>query len=385
MNQPKPVTPRTGAYATVHARVVHGRKMKPSRPHQNELNAMLIRSPNNQMKKIASLGEMNAANATMHPHMERETTGNDTVRAPERAPGEESISMTTSPEALALWQAFSQGPKQAELPLAARREAGEQAETPTSEPAGIIASAAPEVDGIWARPEAPREGAAVLYLYGGGYVLGSPASRRKTAGHVANACAAEVLVPKYRLAPEHPFPAAVDDAVAAYRFLLGQGARPAQTVIMGDSAGGGLAFACALALRDAGDPMPAGVVGLSPWGDLACRGGTMDTCAGVDIMCTKDALLDMAGMYLAGRDALEPLASPVYADLAGLPPALILVGGDEVLLDDAVRLTRGIGEGGADATLFVGAGMQHVWPTWAGAIPEADAAITLIGDWVRRR
>ena len=289
-----------------------------------------------------------------------------------------------SAQAQALWQAFAQAPKQAELPLAARRQAGEQAETPTSEPVGVTNRDAPEVEGLWAVADDAREGAAVLYLFGGGYVLGSPASRRKTAGHVAHASATRVLVPSYRLAPEHPFPAAVDDAVAAYRFLLGEGAVAERTVIMGDSSGGGLAFACALALRDAGDAPPAGIVGLSPWADLGCTGTTMDTCAGVDIMCTRASLLEMAGWYLAGHDATDSLASPVDADLSGMPPALVLVGGDEVLLDDAVRLVRGIGEGGADATLFVGGGMQHVWPTWAGALPEADAAIALVGDWIRR-
>jgi monoterpene epsilon-lactone hydrolase len=289
-----------------------------------------------------------------------------------------------SPQATALWGAFAQAPKQAELPLEARRRAGEQAESPTSEPVGVTNEEAPEVGGIWAVPADARDRAAVLYLFGGGYVLGSPASRRKTAGHVAHASGARVLVPNYRLAPEHPFPAAVDDAVAAYRFLVRSGALAERTVLMGDSSGGGLAFACALALRDVGDALPAGVVGLSPWADLRCSGTTMDTCAGVDIMCTKASLLEMAGWYLAGQDATDPLASPVDADLSGMPPALVLVGGDEVLLDDAVRLVRGIGEGGADATLFVGAGMQHVWPTWAGAIPEADAAIALVGDWIRR-
>jgi epsilon-lactone hydrolase len=289
-----------------------------------------------------------------------------------------------SAQAAALWKAFAEAPKQAELPLDARRQAGEQAETPTSEPVGVTNEDAPEVEGLWAVPDGPRAGAAVLYLFGGGYVLGSPASRRKTAGHVARASASRVLVPNYRLAPEHPFPAAVDDAVAAYRFLLGQGAVAERTVIMGDSSCGGLAFACALALRDAGDALPAGIVGLSPWADLGCTGATMDTCAGVDIMCTRASLLEMADWYLAGHDITDPLASPVDADLSGLPPALVLVGGDEVLLDDAVRLVRGIGEGGADATLFVGGGMQHVWPTWAGAFPEADAAIALVGDWIRR-
>jgi epsilon-lactone hydrolase len=290
----------------------------------------------------------------------------------------------TSPEATTLWQAFAQAPQQIDLPLEQRREAGERAETPTSEPHGVAFADAPEVGGTWAVPSAPRGSAGVLYLYGGGYVLGSPASRRKTAGHLANTTGARVLVPSYRLAPENPFPGAVDDAVAAYRFLLGEGVDPDDAVIMGDSSGGGLAFATVLALRDAGDPLPGGIVGLSPWADLRCAGGTMDTCAGVDIMVSREGLLAMAAQYLGGHDATDPLASPVYGDLGGMPPSLLLVGGDEVLLDDAVRLARGIGEGGSDATLFVGGGMQHVWPTWAGALPEADAALALIGDWVRR-
>jgi acetyl esterase/lipase len=290
-----------------------------------------------------------------------------------------------SVEANALWEAFRNAPKQVDLALPARREAGEQAEAPTSEPEGVVTHAAPEVDGFWVVPDHSIEDAAVLYLFGGGYVLGSPASRRKTSGHVANASSMRVLVANYRLAPEHPFPAAIDDAVAAYRSLLEQDFLPERIVVMGDSAGGGLAAALLVALRDEGYPPPAGGVLLSPWADLACTGGTMETCAGVDIMCTRESLLDMAHMYLGSHHARDPLASPVYADLAGLPPILALVGGDEVLFDDAERLVRGVGMGGADATLFVGAGMQHVWPIWVGALPEADAAIAMIGEWIRDR
>ncbi len=288
-----------------------------------------------------------------------------------------------SREAVSLWAEFEKGPKQVDLDLAARRLAGEHAEDVTSEPIGVNYRVAPEVDGIWAEPVAARKGVTILYLFGGGYVLGSPASRRKTAGHIANKARARVLVPSYRVAPEHQFPAALDDAVAAYRWLLSEGADAGRTVVAGDSSGGGLAVATLLALRESGTAMAGGCVAMSPWADLGCEGESMHTRAGVDIMCTRDSLLEMAGWYLGSHDANNPLASPVHADLGNLPPLLALVGSDEVLLDDARRLVVGVAEGGADAALFIGAGMQHVWPTWAGALPEADAAIAMIGEWVR--
>ena len=289
-----------------------------------------------------------------------------------------------SAAATELWATFAAAPKQIDMPLAERRAAGEQAESITSEPDGVRFEDVPEMHGIAAVPETGPAGS-VLYLFGGGYVLGTPASRRKTAGHVAHASGARVVVPEYRLAPEHPFPAAVHDAVAAYRYLLASGASADGTVVMGDSSGGGLAVATALMLRDDGDALPAGVVTMSAWADLACTGTSMDTSAGVDIMVTREGLLELARWYLGEQAETDPLASPVYADLAGLPPLLAFVGGDEVLLDDSISLVRGVGEGGADATLFVGGGMQHVWPTWAGALPEADAAIDLVGDWIRGR
>jgi len=287
-----------------------------------------------------------------------------------------------SSEATRLWAQFAAAPKQIDLPLRERRAAGEQAESVTSEPDGVRYESVPEVGGLVAIPE-HGSGGSVLYLFGGGYVLGSPASRRKTAGHVAGASGARVVVPDYRLAPEHPFPAAVDDAVAAYRHMLASGAPAESIVVMGDSSGGGLAVATVLALRDTEDTLPGGVVTMSAWADLRCAGASMDSRADVDIMATREGLLEMAGWYLAKTPATAPPASPVYADFARLPPLLSLAGGDEVLLDDSVRLMRGFGEAGSDATLFIGGGMQHVWPTWAGALPEADAAIQLIGDWVR--
>src|SRR5438477_5590268 len=207
-----------------------------------------------------------------------------------------------------------------------------------------------------------------------------PTPRRKTSGHLALAAKARVHVSNYRLAPEHPFPAAIDDAVHAYQWLLDHGSEPSKTVLAGDSAGAGLAVSTAIALRDRRLPMCAGIVAVSPWADLTCSGESMTSRATVDIECTRAGLLEMAGWYMSGADPSQPLASPVFADL---PPLLCVVGGDEILLDDSVRLVRNAGIAGIDATLFIAAGMQHIFPIWAGSFPEADVAIALVGDWVR--
>ncbi len=288
-----------------------------------------------------------------------------------------------SPEAVAFFAAMAAAPQQIALPLPERRAAGEHAEDATAEPAGVTFQPAPEVGGLWAVPDRRDGPADVLYLFGGGYVLGSPASRRKTAGHIAAVAGGRVLVPNYRLAPEHPFPAALDDAVAAFRFLAGNPGGPGRTVIAGDSAGGGLAVACGLAIRDAGGRGAAGIVALSPWADLTCSGETMTLNATRDIECTRAGLLDMAGMYLHGHDAKDPHASPVFGHFDGTPPLLAVVGGEEVLLDDSVRLVRSAALAGCDARLSVVAGMQHVFPIWCGAFPEASRGIAEIGAFIR--
>jgi epsilon-lactone hydrolase len=290
-----------------------------------------------------------------------------------------------SKQAQDFWTLLKSYPKQIDMPLAQAREADTRAEDFTAEPAAVTFPPAAEVDGLWAETPDAQPGRAILYLFGGGFVLGSPATRRKTAGHLAVAAKARVLVPNYRLAPEHPFPAALDDAVRAYEWLLTQGAEPSKTVVAGDSAGGGLAVSTVIAVRDRGLPMPAGIVALSPWADLTCSGDSIITRAVTDIECTRAGLLEMADWYLDGGDPRQPLASPIFADLAGLPPLLCIVGGDEALLDDTVRLVRSAGIAGLDATAVIVAGMQHVFPIWAGAFPEADAAIALIGNWVQVR
>ncbi len=290
-----------------------------------------------------------------------------------------------SREAKRFWALLRSFPKQIEMPVSKARETDLLAEFPTSEPTGVTFSPAPNVDGLWAEVQGKSSGRTILYFFGGGYTVGTPATRRKTAGHLALAAGARVLIPNYRLAPEHPFPAAVEDAVRAYQWLLDQDAEASQIFLAGDSAGGGLAVATAIALRDRHLPMCGGIVAISPWVDLTCSGESMTSRAAVDIECSRAGLLEMAGTYLDGADPTQPLASPVLADLTGLSPLLCLVGGDEVLLDDSVRLVRNAGVAGIDATLSITAGMQHVFPIWAGAFPEADAAIRLIGDWVRFR
>jgi epsilon-lactone hydrolase len=224
-----------------------------------------------------------------------------------------------------------------------------------------------------------------MYLYGGGYVISSPHSRRKLAGHLANASGARALIPRYHLAPERPFPAAVEDAAADYRWLLGEGCRPEQVVIAGDSSAGGLTVSTMLKLRDDAVYLPAGGVPISPWVDLACTGETLETNATADLTATKVSLLRMADQYLQGADPRTPLASPLYADLSGLPPLLVVVGGDEALLDDSVRLARSAGMAGVDTMLYIGAKMQHIFPIYCGVMPEADAAVAMIGTWIRSR
>jgi acetyl esterase/lipase len=238
------------------------------------------------------------------------------------------------------------------------------------------------VPGEWQLPQTGDGGRTILYLHGGGYVLGSPLSHRDLVGAIADAAHARAFNADYRLAPEHPFPAAVEDAVAAYQGLLDSGIDPARLCIAGDSAGGGLTVAALVAIRDRKLPLPAGGICISPWADLSCSSNSMTSMAEADPMLKPDALRWMAGLYLNGQDPKAPLASPVFADLAGLPPLLIQVGTEEALYDDAVTLSRVAHEAGVDATLEVWEGMMHVWHLMAKLIPEGKQAIQAIGAFV---
>lgn len=224
----------------------------------------------------------------------------------------------------------------------------------------------------------------ILYFHGGGYVSGSPAYYRDFIWRIAAASSARVLCIYYRLSPEHPFPAALDDAVSAYSWLLAQGAEPGSIAIMGDSAGGGLAFATLLRLREQGLPPPAAVVALSPWTDLAMTGESLRINARKDPMLKPERAASCARMYLAGADPLNPYASPLYGDPAGLPPALIQVGSDEILRDDSVRMADKLRTAGCPVDLEIWPRMPHVWQVFASMMPEARRAIERIGIFLER-
>jgi acetyl esterase/lipase len=234
----------------------------------------------------------------------------------------------------------------------------------------------------WVTAPDARTDAAILYLHGGGYAIGSIATHRILAANISRAAGVRLLLIDYRLAPEHPYPAAVDDATAAYRWLLAQGLEPGNLAISGDSAGGGLTVATLLALRDAGDPLPACAVPMSPWVDMDQSAESYSTRGDLDPMVSAVGLKQMAEWYLAGRDHTTPLASPLHADLRGLPPLLVQVGDHEVLLDDSVRLVERANAAGVDATCEIGDECFHVYQAFP--VPEADEAITRLAAFVRR-
>lgn len=230
-----------------------------------------------------------------------------------------------------------------------------------------------------------RNDAVILYLHGGGYVLGSPLSHRGLAAHLGQQSKAKVMVLDYRLAPEHPFPAAIEDAVAAYRALLAQGVSAKQIVIAGDSAGGGLTMATALSLRDAGDPLPAGLFLISPWVDLTQSGDSYASKADRDPIISKDGLDLNAAQYLNGADATNPLASPLMADLSGLPPILIQVGTEEALLSDSEVLQARADQAGVAAALEIWPTMIHVWHAFYPMLASAHDAFESAGIWIQKR
>jgi acetyl esterase/lipase len=232
-------------------------------------------------------------------------------------------------------------------------------------------------------PASQRE-RSVLSLHGGAYRMGSPATYRHFTWRIAAAARARLLALDYRLAPEHPFPAALDDAVSAYRWLLANGAEPRRLAVIGDSAGGGLALALMLKLRDAGMPLPAVAVVLSPWTDLALTGPSLGRNADADPMLNADDLPQFVADYLNGASPINPYASPLYGDPAGLPPTLFQVGSDEILLDDTVRMAENMMRAKCAVTVEIWPRMPHVWHLLAPAIPEAGAAITKIGAFIER-
>jgi acetyl esterase/lipase len=235
----------------------------------------------------------------------------------------------------------------------------------------------------WVSMPDSKKSRVVLYLHGGGYVLGSRRTHRELAARIAAAAQARVLVLDYRLAPEHPFPAAVDDATEAYRWLRSQGIAAASIAIAGDSAGGGLTLATLLALRDAGDALPACAVCLSPWTDLEGTGASAQPGGADDPMVGVAGLRDMGRLY-AGDATRNPLAAPLYGNYNDIPPLLIQVGTREILLDDATRVAERARAAGVDVKLEIEEGAPHVYQVFPG-IPETDAAVQRIGAFVRGR
>ena len=233
-------------------------------------------------------------------------------------------------------------------------------------------------------PNGVRSATVVLYLHGGGYCSGSINSHRNLAARLALASGSTVALLDYRLAPEHPFPAAVDDAVAAYRELVGSGTAPSLLAIAGDSAGGGLTMAALLALRAAGDRLPAAAVCLSPWVDLTQSAPSYDGLAALDPMVSRSGLDEMARCYIGDGDPHDELASPLFAaDLSGLPPVLVEVGAHEVLLDDATSLAERLHDAGGSATLTVWPELIHVFQAFpAEVIPESDLSIAAVGSFL---
>lgn len=254
---------------------------------------------------------------------------------------------------------------------------------PPSVTATPVASAG--IVGEWlSSPEAASH-QVLLFLHGGGYNAGSCVTHRELGARLCVASGLRVFVLDYRLAPEHPFPAALEDATAAYRWLLAQGVRSHNIVIGGDSSGGGLALATLVALRDARLPLPAAGVFLSPWADLTLAGSSMVTHAERDPLVTRAALQRAAAWYAGQTNPAHPLLSPLFANLAGLPPLLLQVGSDEMLLSDATRVGERARVQGVAATVEVWDGMWHVWHAFAAHLPEGQAAIEQIGAFIQQQ
>ena len=237
----------------------------------------------------------------------------------------------------------------------------------------------------WLRPKNARKDKVLLYLHGGAYVIGSPRTHRQLVSHTARAAGVVAVLPDYRLAPEHPFPAGLDDCVAVYRGLLEAGFKPEDIIIAGDSAGGGLSVATLLLLRHAGVPMPAAAVLLSPFLDVTGSGESARTRA------DRDPWFDIADLQVVTRyycpdesQWRDPLVSPVFANVAGLPPMLIQVGDDEILLSDSTRLAQKLEAEGIEVQLEIWPHMWHVFQMFIRKMPESRAAVVKIAEYVRR-
>jgi epsilon-lactone hydrolase len=242
------------------------------------------------------------------------------------------------------------------------------------------------ISGFWVRPRNALPGARILYLHGGGYMLGSAQATTNFAGQIAARVGADTFVADYQLAPEHPFPAAIDDALAAYRGLVTEGAE--KIVVSGDSAGGGLTLALLSILsaeKEYGMLQPAGAAVMSPWTDLSLTAPSFESRADADPIFARNVLANFAGAYVSDADATNPKASPLHAKLEGLPPIRIDAGDDEVLLDDSVRYAEKAQTEGVYVTLSVWMGMPHVFQTSLGRFSAAESSMNAIANFLRQR
>jgi acetyl esterase/lipase len=248
---------------------------------------------------------------------------------------------------------------------------------------GVEPATANGVRAEWTFTPGDQRDAALLYFHGGGYVIGSLDSHRHLVAEAGRTAGIAALALDYRLAPEHPFPAAVDDALAGYRFLLARGIRPGRIALGGDSAGGGLVVAAMAAIREAGLPQPGCGWCISPWVDMEASGETMSSKAASDPTVQRAGILDMARLYMNGADPRSPLASPIYADLEGLAPLLIQVGAVETLLDDAIRLAKVAGAADVRVNLQIWPEMIHVWHLFHPELTAGRRALEAGGAFVR--
>jgi monoterpene epsilon-lactone hydrolase len=286
-----------------------------------------------------------------------------------------------------LRQQRTAGAGQAPPTLAERRATFAPGGEPHPVPDDVLVTevSAGGVPAHWLEAPGTQTDRVLIFLHGGGFEFGSVRSDGELAARLGRASGMRVLFPEYRLAPEHHFPAAIDDVIATWRWLRAEQRLPARSIaVAGDSAGGGLAVALLVAIRDAGEELPAAAVLMSPTVDLTSSGASMTERVDQDPISTPAMLRQFASDYLAGADPRTPLASPLFASLAGLPPLLVLVGTADLLLSDSERLAAAADRAGVDVTLEIGEGLPHVYPLMLGT-PEAAEATDEIGKFLRAR
>lgn len=272
------------------------------------------------------------------------------------------------------------------LSLEEARDKNENWQMLTAEPGGLdyAETDANGVQALWAVPKDCTADRVLLCFHGGGYFVGSMFTHRKMYAHLAKRIGCRALIINYSLVPEQTHPKQVNESVAAYEWLLEKGIQPGHIAVAGDSAGGGLTISVTLALKERGLPLPAALMAISPWLDLEGTGESMETNSGKDLIFSKEWVKSMAQMFVGQEGSLkDPLASPLYGDLAGLPPVYIHVGGDELLLDDSILFAEAADKAGVDIKVDVFPGMQHTFQMAAGRAPESDESLSRLSDWVR--